>query len=198
MPTEQVARVRVRIIIIGCMLGVAGLSLFAGLHALIIKPVWSQLAGGLPFVIAIGIAVTWAYHEFVKVVPNRVCSTGGLRFGAMMWLSALPATAFANLMRVKLGGSLPAWMDFVSFGLALAGGAAVIGAVTKSRRAAGAAAIASAVLLTAAGGPLPVLRGGGVTELWFGLFILEAAGGVILAQLYKRWIVPLSPARTSP
>lgn len=191
LPRGAVAR---RIVVIGCVLGIAGLSLFAGLHALIIKPVWGQLLDGLPFVIAIGIAVTWAYHEFVKVVPKRICATGGLRFGAMMWLSAWPATAFANLMRVTLGGSLPAWMDVVSFALALTGGAAVIGAVTKSRRAAGAAAVAAAVLLTAAGGPLPVIRGGRVAELWFGLFILESAGGVILAQLYKRWIASPSTA----
>jgi hypothetical protein len=187
------SRVVWRIVAIGCVLGVAGLSLFAVLHALIIKPVWSQLAGGIPFVIAIGVAVAWAYHEFVKVVPKRVCATGGLRFGAMMWLSAWPATALANLMRAKLQTSLPAWMDVVSFVLALAGGAMVIGVVTRSRRAAIAAAVAAAVLLTAAGGPLPVIRGGRVTELWFGLFVLETAGGVILAQLYKRWIVPLAP-----
>jgi len=185
--------VAARIVVIGIVLGVAALALFAGLHALVIRPIWSQLAGGLPFVIAIGIAVTWAYHEFVKVVPKRVCATGGLRFGAMMWLSAWPATALANLMRLRLGGPLPVWVDVASFALALAGGALVIGAVTRSRRAAGAAAIAAAVLLTAAGGPLPVIRGGRVAELWFGLFVLEAAGGIMLAQLYMRWIVPLAP-----
>ena len=178
-----------RIVGIGCVLGVAGLALFGTLHALVIKPIWEQLMGGLPFVIAIGVAVTWAYHEFVQVVPKRICATGGLRFGAMMWLSAWPATALANVMRVQLGTSLPAWMDVVSFTLALAGGAIVIGAVTRSRRAALAAAAASAVLLTAAGGPLPVIRGGRVTELWLGLFILETVGGVILAQLYRRWIL---------
>ena len=179
-----------RIITIGCALGLAGLSLFAGLHALVVKPIWSELAHGIPFVLAIGIAVAWAYHRFAQVVPKSVCSTGGLRFGALMWLSAWPATAFANLMRIKLGGPLPAWMDVVSFGLALAGGAIVIGLVTRNRTAAVAAAIAAAVLLSAAGGPLPVLRGGGVAELWFGLFVIETLAGAILAQLYKRWILP--------
>lgn len=179
-----------RIVAIGCALGLAGLSLFAGLHALVVKPIWSELARGIPFVIAIGISVTWAYHRFAQVVPKSVCATGGLRFGALMWLSAWPATAFANLMRIKLGGALPAWMDVVSFGLALAGGAIVVGLVTRNRAAAVAGAIAAGVLLTAAGGPLPVLRGGGVAELWFGLFVIEALAGAILAQLYKRWILP--------
>lgn len=186
-----------RIVAIGCVLGISGLALFAGLHALVVKPVWGQLLGGLPFVIAIGIAVTWAYHEFVRVVPDRICATGGLRFGAMMWLSAFPATALANITRIQRGGSLPIWVDIASFVLALAGGALVIGTVTKSRRATGAAAVAAAVLLTAAGGPLPVLRGGGAAELWFGLFVLETAAGVILARLYKRWIVPIAPSQAA-
>jgi hypothetical protein len=190
-------RIARRIAAVGSSVGIAGLALFAGLHALVIKPVWRDLAGGLPFVIAIGIAVTWAYHEFLKVVPKRVCATGGLRFGAMMWLSALPATALANVMRVQVGGPLPIWVDVASFALALVGGALVIGGVAKSRRAALAGAVAAAVLLSAAGGPLPVIRGGRVLELWFGLFVLETAGGVVLAWLYRRWILPLTPAASA-
>ena len=178
---------------VGCAVGAAAMALFAGLHALVVTPVWSELAGGVPFVIAIGIAVTWAYHEFVLVVPKGICATGGLRFGAMMWLSAWPATAFANVMRVQLGGSLPIWVDVGSFVLALVGGALVIGSVTRSRRAALAGAIAAAVLLTAGAGPLPILRGGRVAELWFGLFVLETASGALLAQIYKRWILPIMP-----
>ena len=179
-----------RLVAIGCVLGVTALALFAGLHALIIRPIWSQLLGGLPFVIAVGLAVTWAYHEFVKAAPQRLCATGGLRFGALMWLSAWPATALANMERARTHASLPAWFDYVSFGLALAGGALALWAVTRSRRAAAAGAIGAVVLLAAAGGPLPVVRGGRVTELWLGLFILETAGGVVLAQLYLRWAAP--------
>ncbi|MBM4194580.1 MAG: hypothetical protein FJ202_09415 [Gemmatimonadetes bacterium] len=193
-----------RIFAIGAAVGLAGLGLFAGLHALVIKPIWSELAQGIPFVIAIGVSVTWAYHEYVKTVPQAVCSTGGLRFGAMIWLSALPATALASIMRARAmsadasvgmspgasGGSLPAWVDVASVVLALAGGALVIGVVTRSRRAAGAAAVAAGVLLAAGGGPLPILRGGRVAELWFGLFVLECLGGVVLAQLYRRFMNP--------
>jgi hypothetical protein len=182
-----------RIVLIGCTLGMAGLALFAGLHAIVIKPVWSQLAMGIPFVIAIGIAVAWAYHEFVKTVPTAVCSSGGMRFGALLWFSALPATALASWMRVKTGTSLPDWVDWVSAALALAGGAVALGSVTRSRRAALAGAIAALVLLAAGGGPLPVVRGGRVLELWFGLFVLETLGGALLAQLYKRWGKPGTP-----
>jgi hypothetical protein len=189
----------IRVILIGCALGLSGLGLFATLHAIVIKPVWAELARGIPFVIAIGVAVAWAYHEFVKSVPKRVCSTGGLRFGALMWFSAWPATALASWMRVKSGASLPPWVDWVAGALALAGGALALWSVTKSRRAAIAGAIAALVLLAAGGGPLPVVRGGRVLELWLGLFILETVSGVFLAQMYERWAAPFaSPHYSSP
>lgn len=187
-----------RIILIGCVLGLTGMGLFAVLHAIVIKPVWSALAGEIPFVLAIGISVTWAYHEFVKTVPKAVCSTGGMRFGALMWLSALPAIALASWMRVKFGSaSPPAWVDVVAAVLALAGGALALWSVTRSRRTAIAGAIAALVLLAAGGGPLPVIRGGRVLELWFGLFVIETLAGAFLAQLYKRWGNPAPPV-TAP
>jgi hypothetical protein len=182
-----------RIVAIGCALGLAALALFAGLHAIVIKPVWGDLARGIPFVIATGVSVTWAYHEFASAVPARVCSTGGLRFGALMWLSAWPATALASWMRVRNGGSLPDWVDYAAVALSLGGGALAMWSVTHGtnrRRAAISGAVAATVLLAIGGGPLPVVRGGRVLELWLGLFILETISGAILAQMYKRWGVP--------
>lgn len=179
-----------RLVAIGCTLGLTSLAIFAALHALVVRPIWSQVAVGIPFVIAIGVAMSWSYHEFAKAASARICITGGLWFGALMWLAALPATAFANIERVRTHASLPAWFDYVSLVLALGGGALALWLVTRSRRAAGAGAIAAATLLAAAGGPLPVLRNGRVVELWFGLFILEAIGGVLLAQLYRSWAAP--------
>lgn len=190
-PTHSNAAIAGRVIAVGAGVGFTGLALFAGLHALVIKPVWSDLAEGIPFVLAIGITVAWAYHEFVKAAPARACATGGLRFGALMWLSAWPATALANVMRLRLDSSLPFWVDVTAFVLALAGGALALWLVTRSRRAAIAGAVAAAVLLATGGGPLPVVRGGRVVELWFGLLVLECLGGVALAMLYRRFVAPL-------
>ena len=108
-----------------------------------------------------------------------------------MWLASLPAVAFASIMRVQLGGPLPVWGVVVAVILALGGGAGIMAALTRSRRAALAAGIASLALLAGGGGPLPILRGGRVAELWFGLFVLEVIGGAILARLHRRWV----PAR---
>jgi hypothetical protein len=187
-------RLTARILGIGVALGVAGLALFAGLHALLVKPVWSQLLLPIPFVIAIGIGVTWGFHEYVTVVPGRVTAAGGLRFGLMTWVAALPATALANVTRVQHGGTLPVWAGATAIALAAGGGVLVIGGAARTRRAAIAGACTALVLLAAAAGPLPVLRNGRVAELWLGLLVLECAGGLLLAQLYRRWIVPVIPA----
>jgi hypothetical protein len=187
-----------RIILIGCILGFVSLALFAGLHALVVKPVWTQLAQGIPFVIAIGVSVSWAYHEFVKSVPKRVCAAGGLRFGALIWLSALPATALANIVRVRTGTSLPLWVDLTALALSLAGGALALWLVTRSRRAAISGAVAATVLLALAGGPLPVIRGGRVVELWVSLLVLETVGGAVLAWLYRRYVSPVAASPLTP
>ena len=66
--------------------------------------------------------------------PKRVGWTGGLRFGALVWLSAWPATALANVMRVRGGGAaLPLWVDVAAVGLALGGGALALWLVARSR-----------------------------------------------------------------
>ena len=182
-----------RLLATGATLGVVSLAIFAGLHSLVVKPIWTQLLGGLPFVLAIGVTVTWAYDEFLAAAAGTR-GAGGMRFGAMMWLASLPAVAFASVMRVQLGGPLPVWSEIVAGLLALGGGAGIMAAVTRSRRAAIAAGVASLALLAGGGGPLPILGGGRVAELWFGLFVLEVIGGAILAQLHRRW-VPAREAR---
>lgn len=187
-----------RIILIGCILGFVSLGLFAGLHALVVKPVWTQLAQGLPFVIAIGVSVSWAYHEFAKPVRRRTSAAGGLRFGALIWLAALPATALANIVRVQTSASPSVLVYAAALTLAGAGGALALWLVTRSRRAALAGAVAATVLLAMAGGPLPVLRGGRVVELWVSLLVLEAVGGVVLAWLYRRYVSPVAASPLTP
>lgn len=187
-----------RIILIGCMLGFVSLGLFAGLHALVVKPVWTELAKGIPFVIAIGVAVSWAFHEYAKSTPQRVSVAGGLRFGALIWLSALPATALANVVRVRTGDDPSLLVYAAALALSLSGGGRALWTVTRSPRAAISGAAAATVLLAMAGGPLPVLRGGRVVELWVSLLVLEALGGVVLAWLYRRYVSPVAATSLPP
>lgn len=188
------ANVATRIAAAGTVLALTVLALFSGLHMLIVTPNWAQLAMTIPFVVAIGIAVTWAYHEFVRAQPRAATRLGGVRFGAILWLASLPAIALASTMRVTLGGPLPFSTTLVAIGLALAGGGALVGAVTRDRRATIAAAVASLTLFGAGGGQLPILRSGRVVELWVGLLLLEAVGGAIVSWLHARWVAPTPAA----
>ena len=186
--------VRLRLVFCGVVLGVAGLLLFGTIHAIAIVPIWSRLLGGLPFAVAVGLAVSWAYHEYRRSASPPPGVGTGLRFGALVWLVGLPATALANGMRLKAPQApLPGWVDVACLGLAALGGAALLWGLTRTRRGALAGAIALGVLLAAGGGPVPVANGGRAIGLWGGFLVVEAVGGAILALLYARLVAPVSP-----
>ena len=185
---------RFRLLFCGVVLGVGGLLLFGTIHAIAIVPIWSRLLGGLPFAIAAGLALGWAYHECWRSASPAPGVGTGLRFGALVWLVGLPATALANGMRLLTPQwPLPWWVDVASLGLAALGGAALLWGLARTRRGALAGAIALGVLLAAGGGPVPVVNGGRAIGLWGGFFVLEAVGGAILALLYARLVAPVLP-----
>ena len=185
---------RFRVVLCGAVLGLAGLLLFGTIHAIAIVPIWSRLPGGLPFAVAAGLAVSWAYHEYRRAASPRPGVGTGLRFGALVWLVGLPATAMANGMRLQTPERpLPGWVDGAALGLAALGGAALLWGLTRTRRGALAGAIALGVLLAAGGGPVPVANGGRAIGLWGGFLVIEAVGGAILALLYARLVAPVLP-----
>src|ERR1043165_4872579 len=111
--------VTARVLLSGLVLGPAGLLLFGAVHAVAIVPIWSRLAGGLPFATTAGVAVSWAFYEHWRTSRRPLGVGAGLRFGALAWLAALPATALANAMRLSTAARpLPAWVDAVALGLA--------------------------------------------------------------------------------
>jgi hypothetical protein len=184
-----------RLVFCGVVVGVAGLILFGAIHALAIVPIWSRLPGGLPFAVASGLAVSWAYHEYRRSASTPRGVGTGLRFGALVWLAGLPATALANGMRLKTPQRpLPGWVDLASLGLTALGGAALLWGLTRTRRGALAGAIALGVLLAAGGGPVPIANGGRAIGLWGGFLVVEAVGGAILALLYARLVGPALPS----
>ena len=183
-----------RVILCGVVLGGAGLLLFGSIHALAIVPIWSRLPGGLPFAVAAGLVASWAYHEYWRSGAPPPGVGTGLRFGALVWLVGLPATALANVMRLERPSRpLPGWVDVASFGLAALGGAALLWGLTRTRRGALAGATALGVLLAAGGGPVPVANGGRAIGLWAGFLVVEAVGGAVLALLYGRLVAPVLP-----
>lgn len=192
-------RVRFRLVVCGLLLGVAGALLFGAIHAIVIVPIWRRLLRGLPFAVAVGLAVSWAYHEYRRSSSAPAGVGAGLRFGALVWLVGLPATALGTGMRLQpLRGPVPWWIDLATVGLAAMGGAALLWGRTRTRRGALAGAIAVGVLFAYNGGPMPIADRARAFGLPAGFFVIEAVGGAVLALLYARLVAPLLPIAGRP
>ena len=178
----------------GVALGVLTLMLFGTLHALLIVPIWAKLYRGAPYAIAVGVAVTWAYHEARIGDSARAGIGDGARFGVLAWLVAVPAMALGFGMR-----SIPGWgqvhwtVDVGTVVLAAAGGATLLWVLTRTRRAALAGAVAVTLVHAYNGGPMPIdvpLRAVGMP---IGFLAIHVMGGAVIGGCYARLV---SRART--
>ena len=173
------------------LLGAAGVLLFGTVHAVAIVPIWSRLAGGLPFAIVAAFGVTWAFHSLQRSGRWPLTLAGGLGFGVLCWLAGGPATIFVNAMRLAVAPApRPGWVDPVSFVLAALTGGVLFGVLARRWEAALAGGVAVAALLAMGGGAVPVVNGRRAAELWGGFLVVEACGGVLLALGYRKLIAP--------
>ena len=95
---EQRERV-VRALVAGAAAGGAGFSGFVAVHSFLIAPIWDRSLHGIPFALLAGTALAWAFeahHGNEFVIPL----SDGARFGAIMFATLVPATVFANAMRL--------------------------------------------------------------------------------------------------
>ncbi|HKQ61497.1 MAG TPA: hypothetical protein VJS92_09390, partial [Candidatus Polarisedimenticolaceae bacterium] len=108
----------------GIAAGLCGLGLFGLAHAALIVPIWSRLAGGLPFVLASGAAMGWAFDELLRARDRRASLLRGLAFGAWLWLALVPMHALDFALRAsgrhETSGAAEAILDAL---LAFAAGA---------------------------------------------------------------------------
>lgn len=169
-----------RVITAGSVVGVVGAVSFAAVHALLILPIWSRIPGGLLQSIPIGIALVWAFDQLARVRGWRTAAHGA-SFGAVMFLTLVPGTAFANALRLA---SLPAgdWPATVVT-VAIAGGAGWIAGwmLTRERRAARAIAVATLVLTIGASGPIPVVNSARAASLFVGFIPICMLAGTAAA-----------------
>ena len=96
----------VRLLAVGATLGVVSLAIFAGLHSLVVKPIWSQLLGGLPFVLAIGITALAASTIGYFLRPCSWLERGLLLAAALMLISGQLITDVAGIAVI---GGLFVW-----------------------------------------------------------------------------------------
>jgi hypothetical protein len=155
---------------------------FGTVHAWLIVPIWSRLAGGLPVALLGGLALAWAFDR-VANIRGWQSPAHGLLFGVYMFGTLMPATAVDAALRLngmRLGDTTPGMVGGVAL-FALAG--FVAGWVlSRDRSTALVYAAAALALMVVAGGPLPIVRSPRAAGLSLGVAgIVAVAGGAIAA-----------------
>ena len=188
-----------RIAVSGLGIALLGLAAFGLAHALIIVPIWTRLVGGAPFAAGAGVALAWAFE--VLALHRRNQSIGaGVQFGAVMYVTLLPATAFEAAMRWTGLRALD-WTDVIpAVALALLSGAVAGRLLTQDRpegshysrtdgprrEAVIAFAVAALALMFASAGPLPVARSVRGARLSLAIAPICLVAGAALAFLRAR------------
>jgi hypothetical protein len=186
-----------RIVLSGLAVALVGLTAFGLAHALIIIPIWTRLLGGIPFAIAAGIALAWAFDALVQHRGSQTIGSG-VQFGAVMYLTLLPATALEAAMRWAGLRTLD-WTEVIpAVILALLSGFVAGWRVTRRRDAAIAFSVAALALTLVSAGPLPVAQS--IRGAWLSLAIalICLVAGAALSSLHSVLVLaPRSGARGS-
>lgn len=164
----------------GAAVGLVGAVSFAAVHALAIVPIWSRIPGGLVQAVPVGIALAWAFDHLARARGWRTTAHGAA-FGAVMFLTFVPATAFSNGLRLAgiAAGDWPGTLG--SLAIAAAAGWAAGWALTHERQASRALAVATAILTIGASGPVPIVNGPRAAWLFVGFIPICVLAGIATA-----------------
>jgi hypothetical protein len=189
LPLPRLANTRVSfkrlapILLPGIVTGTAALLSFGAVHAWLIVPIWSRLAGGIPFALLAGLALAWAFDRVARVRGWHT-PVHGLTFGVYMFGTLVPATAVDAVMRLngmRLGDTTPGMTAGVAL-FALSG--LLVGWVfSRDRATALVCAVAALALTAVAGGPLPIGRSPRAAGLSLGVGVIAALAGTVIAAV---------------
>lgn len=170
------------------VLAVAGTALFGSLHALVIVPIWRRLLGGLPFAALAAGAMTWVYVALVASNRLAVGFKGALRFGALLWLSVLPATLLGATLRISGLHRREGTLELAAELIVAAATGALAGRLWlhSTRRAIECACLVTALVLAMAG-PIPITNGRRPQLLLLGFLPVFTLGALSLSGLC-RWL----------
>ena len=171
------------VILPGVFVGLLAVLSFGTVHAWLIVPIWSRLAGGIPLAVAAALALAWAFDAAARCRGWNT-PVHGLIFGVYMSSTLVPATVVDAVMRqsgLRLGDTTAGMIA----GIAAAALPGWAGGWAATRRlsiafAFGAAAVA---FLAVAGGPLPVARSARGLGLSIGVVCIAAAAGATIAAI---------------
>jgi len=175
-----------------CITGLAaagvGLLGFGVAHALLIKPIWSQLLGGVPFVMVAGITLAWAFDQLPATVRNRGLISG-VQFGGVMMATLGPSTTLDTLLRISGLRRADTAETAAALALATATGAAAGLIWTRQPRTAVAFGVAALALLTTTHGPLPIAQSPKGLRLSLAIAPVTLLAGAVIAAAHERFRV---------
>jgi hypothetical protein len=177
--TRQAAAVAIP----GVAVGAFGLLAFGTIHAWVIVPIWSHLAGGIPLALLAGVSLAWAF-DLAARGRGRQTAVHGLEFGVYMFGTLLPSTAVDAVMRaygLRLGDTTLGMIGGVA--LFAVSGLVVGWLVSRQRSVAVVFALAALALMAVSGGPLPVARSARGLWISVGVGCIAAAAGAAIASM---------------
>jgi hypothetical protein len=178
-----------RIVLSGLAVAAAGVAAFGLAHALIIVPIWTRLFGGIPFAIAAGIALAWAFETLSEHRGSQSIRSG-VQFGAVMYATLLPAAALDSAMRWA-GIRTFEWTEVtLAVTLAVLSGAAAGRWMTGRREGSIPFAVAALALTFVSAGPLPVSQS--IRGAWLSFAIAPIC---LIAGAALSWLLA-DPARS--
>src|ERR1044072_5166453 len=88
-----------RIAIEGAAVAAPGLMLFVAVHSVLIAPIWTRAAKGVPLALLAWCGLAGAFSRLGRLT-GRPAADGAL-FGAAMFLSLVPETLVSNALRLS-------------------------------------------------------------------------------------------------
>jgi hypothetical protein len=178
-----------RLIRTGAIVGLVGAVSFAAVHALLILPIWGRIPAGLIQAIPVGIALAWAFDHLARTRGWRTTAHGAM-FGAVMFLTLVPATAFSNALRLA-GAAAGDWPGTLgSLAIAAAAGWTAGWALTREHQASRALAVATAILTIGASGPVPIVNSPRAAWLFVGFIPICVLAGIATAAVRRHLTLP--------
>lgn len=173
----------------GAVIGLTGVAAFGLVHAAIIVPIWTRLAGGIPFGVVAGLTMGWALYELLRALeaqPRRRAVVA-VAFGGLLWITLIPMTLLGAALRAA-GLHRPdgSWEVVAECAISVAAGFALGGFIAGRWRSATALGTASLALTLTQAGPLSLLTNVRAARLFWALMVVYVLGGAALGTLALR------------
>jgi hypothetical protein len=173
-----------RISISGASAAASGLLSFVTVHSLLIAPIWTRAAHGIPFALVAGLGLAGAFDRIGRL-RGWHSSADGARFGLAIFMSLVPETTFSNALRLA-GLHANDWPGFLgSIGIAIASGALTGLWLARDRSAMLPFAIATLALTIGMAGPIPVVNGPPAAWLFVSFLPILIVGGIVLSAAHR-------------